>query len=313
MSAWTLGTNSRLEASTSQRPFFEPITNTHSASQLRDLLICPTQAHHVQTVSVAVYVAMGGGSADLLIRSVDINSRWELKSLPATQSSTRSTSFKLHAVVILKSWCVTMTKPCVHNPLNSSRLDSTPQLTGLTCSLVRAGIIKHTAQKGKPGGARVVKFSPAGPNELLAFTEHQSLVHVLDARTFDPDHEEILAVPTPPPGMTPFPARHHWIESVYDDENASSASRRMNLEPEEDEQDEMMLRGVVGAVFVVKIDNLGRLDARAAMLPSSNPTGLLRARDSIRRETRNERCTLTSSTTKHRLRSESKLNLNITS
>ncbi|POW12175.1 hypothetical protein PSTT_04711, partial [Puccinia striiformis] len=490
LTRWTLGTNSRLEASTSQRPFFEPITNTHSARssishpQLRDLLICPTQAHHVQTVSGhgvdahvfgqytmrlmdnatsflpnclvsgCGYVAMGGGSADLLIRSVDINSRWELKittghsivntpdGLTFAPALARSTSFKLHAVVILKSWCVTMTKPCVHNPLNSSRLDSTPQLTGLyvlspnfiiskykitqydlsnvstiqnaasdslsvdpshrpmpgtrsrggggdmsldppistsnekpvltkkssiifpvpvnhcsispdSKSMVAVGdssevfiydcqnahqsneplvgdwrlgprkihlpgvspltgsfstswnqygdkfavasegevvvvydmkmlgkplLVKHTAQKGKPGGARVVKFSPAGPNELLAFTEHQSLVHVLDARTFDPDHEEILAVPTPPPGMTPFPARLSpgsirldqttnnnaslldRSNLVYDDENASSASRRMSelnaqlsrrsrrtsrsmgmdedLEPEEDEQDE---------------------------------------------------------------------------
>ncbi|KAI9599963.1 hypothetical protein KEM48_000075, partial [Puccinia striiformis f. sp. tritici PST-130] len=445
MSAWTLGTNSRLEASTSQRPFFEPITNTHSARssishpQLRDLLICPTQAHHVQTVSGhgvdahvfgqytmrlmdnatsflpnclvsgCGYVAMGGGSADLLIRSVDINSRWELKittghsivnSVHFFQASRRGnpqvlvcnndqtiTQYDLSNVstiqnaasdslsvdpshrpmpgtrsrggggdmsldppistsnekpVLTKKSSIIFPVPVNHcsiSPDSKSMVavgDSSevfiydcqnahqsneplvgdwrlgprkihlPGVSPLTGSfstswnqygdkfavasegevvvvydmkmLGKPLLVKHTAQKGKPGGARVVKFSPAGPNELLAFTEHQSLVHVLDARTFDPDHEEILAVPTPPPGMTPFPARLSpgsirldqttnnnaslldRSNLVYDDENASSASRRMSelnaqlsrrsrrtsrsmgmdedLEPEEDEQDE---------------------------------------------------------------------------
>jgi hypothetical protein len=38
-------------------------------------------------------------------------------------------------------------------------------------------LVKQTAQKGRPGGARVVKFSPAGPNELLAFTEVSQLAN----------------------------------------------------------------------------------------------------------------------------------------
>lgn len=32
-------------------------------------------------------------------------------------------------------------------------------------------LVKKTTQKGRAGAARVVKFTPEGPNELLAFTE----------------------------------------------------------------------------------------------------------------------------------------------
>ncbi|KAA1107534.1 hypothetical protein PGT21_017625 [Puccinia graminis f. sp. tritici] len=448
MSTLTIGTNLKLEASTSQRPFFEPIKNTHSARssishpQLRDLLICPTQAHHVQTVSGhgvdahvfgqytmrlmdnatsfhpnclvsgCGYVAIGGSSADLLIRSVDIHSRWELKvstgqsivnSVHFFQASPRGnpqvlvcnndqtiTQYDLSSVsTIQNAASESLSVDPAHRPTPGSRsreadgdnLLDPPVSTGnekpvLThkssiifpvpvnhCSvspdsktMVAVGdssevfiydcqnahqsnepligdwrlgprkiylpgvsaltgsfstswnqygdkfavasegevvvvydmkmlgkplLVKQTAQKGRPGGARVVKFSPAGPNELLAFTEHQSLVHVLDARTFDPDHEEILTVPTPFPGMTPFPPRlspgsirtHQSTSSparpsslldrsslIYDEENASSASRRMSelhaqlsrgarrnfrpiemdldIEPEEHEQDD---------------------------------------------------------------------------
>lgn len=68
-------------------------------------------------------------------------------------------------------------------------------------------LVKKTTQNGRAGAARVVKFTPEGPNELLAFTEHRSLVHVIDARTFDPDHDETLIVPTPLPGINPNPMR----------------------------------------------------------------------------------------------------------
>ncbi|EGF98521.1 uncharacterized protein MELLADRAFT_79680 [Melampsora larici-populina 98AG31] len=68
-------------------------------------------------------------------------------------------------------------------------------------------LVKKTTQNGRAGAARVVKFTPEGPNELLAFTEHRSLVHVIDARTFDPDHDETLIVPTPLPGINPNPIR----------------------------------------------------------------------------------------------------------
>ncbi|OAV90977.1 hypothetical protein PTTG_12515 [Puccinia triticina 1-1 BBBD Race 1] len=407
MSTLTIGTNLKLEASTSRRPFFEPINDTHSARssishpQLRDLLICPTQPHHVQTISEhgvdahvfgqytmrlmdkatsfhpnclvsgCGYVAMGGGNADLLIRSVDIHSRWELKittgqsivnSVHFFQASPRGnpqvlvcnndqtiTQYDLSNVstiqnaasnslsvdpahrptpglgsregdgistgnekpVLTHKSSIVFPVPVNHcsvSPDSKSMVavgDSNevfiydcqsahqtnepligdwrlgprriylPGVSALTGSfstswnqygdkfavasegevvvvydmkmLGKPLLVKQTAQKGRPGGARVVKFSPAGPNELLAFTEHQSLVHVLDARTFDPDHEQILAVPTPFPGMTPFPPRlspgsirpHQSASStdrtpslldrsnpIYDERNTSAASRR---------------------------------------------------------------------------------------
>lgn len=40
-----------------------------------------------------------------------------------------------------------------------------------TRCLPRPLLVKHTNQKGSAGAARVVKFTPEGPNELLAFTE----------------------------------------------------------------------------------------------------------------------------------------------
>lgn len=403
MSILTIPTNVRREASTSKRPFFESNHNTHSARQLRDLLICPTQAHHVQTVSGhgidahvfghytmrlmdtptsflpnclvsgCGYVAMGGGAADLLIRSADIHSRWELKivtgqsivnSVHFYQSSPRSnpnllvcnndqtiTQYDLSTVsTIQEAASDSLSADPAHRPTpqisnlrsresnrirrNGDMLTDRPTSTGdekplLThkssiilpvpvnhCSvspdlrsmvavgdsnevfiydcrntrqsneplitdwrldsrkitlpgvssnvgsfstswnqhgdqfavasegevvvvydmkmLGRPLLVKHTAQKGRPGGARVVKFSPAGPNELLAFTEHQSLVHVLDARTFDPDHEEILTVPTPLPGLTPFPprfspsARHIPAPSVSNRASLDEESSRDN-------------------------------------------------------------------------------------
>ncbi|PLW23696.1 hypothetical protein PCASD_16758 [Puccinia coronata f. sp. avenae] len=417
MTTLTVGNNLKLQASTCQRPFFETTNNTHAARssishpQLRDLLICPTQAHHVQTVSGhgvdahvfgqytmrlmdnatsflpnclvsgCGYVAMGGGAADLLIRSVDIHSRWDLKittglsivnSVHFFQASPRGnpqilvcnndqtiSQYDLSSVssiqnaasdslsvdpahrptpglrsragggsdtgsdapistgnekpVLTYKSSLTFPVPVNHcsvSPDSKSMVavgDSSevfiydcqsahqtnepligdwrlgprkiylPGVSALTGSfstswnqygdkfavasegevvvvydmkmLGKPLLVKHTAQKGRPGCARVVKFSPAGPNELLAFTEHQSLVHVLDARTFDPDHEQILAVPTPLPGMTPFPLRlspgsitaHPSASNpvrppfhvdrpslIYDEETASTASRRMS-------------------------------------------------------------------------------------
>ncbi|KAI8448757.1 WD40-repeat-containing domain protein [Phakopsora pachyrhizi] len=375
MSILTLGNSIKQDASTSRRPFFERMRNTHLAKstishpQLRDLLICPTRPHHVQTVSEkgvdahvfgqytmrlmerptnflpnclvsgCGYVAMGGETADLLIRSADVNSRWESKiysgnsivnSVCFYQVSTRSnpqllvcnndqtiTQYDLSSVssiqdsaseslsvdpahhtssprhasfvgnryfgnhhlnslaieqpMITHKGSIILQVPVNHcsvspdlksmiavgdsnevfiydcqntcgtnEPLISGwRLRSRPlTLPGVSPStgsfstswsqngdkfaIASEGevvvvydirnvgkpiLVKHTTQKGRAGGARVVKFSPQGPNELLAFTEHQSLVHVLDARTFDPSHEETLNVPTPLPGLNPFPPR----------------------------------------------------------------------------------------------------------
>lgn len=54
------------------------------------------------------------------------------------------------------------------------------------------------------------------------------MVHVLDARTFDPDHEQILAVPTPFPGMTPFPPRLS-PGSIRTHQSTSSTDRTTSL------------------------------------------------------------------------------------
>ncbi|KAL6298531.1 hypothetical protein BKA93DRAFT_810665 [Sparassis latifolia] len=60
-----------------------------------------------------------------------------------------------------------------------------------------------------PGwGVRSIKFSPAGVGrEVMTFTEHTSLLHVIDARTFD--KEEIVRVPNfdVPAALQPFPSR----------------------------------------------------------------------------------------------------------
>ncbi|KAI0950852.1 hypothetical protein AcW1_008048 [Taiwanofungus camphoratus] len=64
-----------------------------------------------------------------------------------------------------------------------------------------------------PGwGVRSVKFSPAGAGrEVMTFTEHTSLLHVVDARTFE--KEEIVRVPDfdSPPAMHALPARPRSI------------------------------------------------------------------------------------------------------
>ncbi|KAG0142335.1 hypothetical protein CROQUDRAFT_717720 [Cronartium quercuum f. sp. fusiforme G11] len=357
MSILTLGISLKQDASTSRRPFFERLRTTHPARssishpQLRDLLICPNQAHHVQTVSgngvdAHVFgqytmrlmevpttfapnclvhgfgmVAMGGENTDLLIRSTDIASRWELKlqsgnsivnsacfhqpdpssnvqllvcnndqtitqyelstaSLPhPSSSSTSEEQQQQQTASTIRSSISTDSqdqdqKPTINQigtihlpvPVNhcsispdkktlvavgdsnevflfdnrSSRFQKRPTLSlnNVSSSIGSFStswssnsfqfavaseaerifvfdtrkipyplLTKHSIQKGRSGATRVVKFTPKGPNELLAFTEHRSLVHVLDARTFDSDHEQVLTVPTPLPGLSPFPPR----------------------------------------------------------------------------------------------------------
>ncbi|MBW0519071.1 hypothetical protein O181_058786 [Austropuccinia psidii MF-1] len=400
MSILTIGTSEKQDACTSRRPYFERIRSTHSCRssishpQLRDLLICPTQAHHVQTVSGhgidahvfgrytmplmenpttffpnclvsgCGYVAMGGETADLLIRSVDIKSRWELKiftgqsivnsvcfyqvskssnpQLLVCNNDQTITQYDLSVVSSIQDAAMdSLSADPAHRPTNSnpaitsrrhaytdesscdesdsiSTANEKPIMTHKSSivlpvpvnhcsvspdkkSMVAVGdsnevfiydcdntfgsneplindwrlrsrkvtlpgvsasvgsfstswnqygdkfavasegevvvvydmrmlpkplLVKHTTQKGRSGAARVVKFSPEGPNELLAFIEHQSLVHVLDARTFDPDHEETLTVPTPLPGMSPFPPRLASGSILNDSSLPSSSSSR---------------------------------------------------------------------------------------
>ncbi|KAJ7081836.1 WD40-repeat-containing domain protein, partial [Mycena belliarum] len=61
--------------------------------------------------------------------------------------------------------------------------------------------------RGPGWSARNVKFGGRPGRELMMFTEHTSLIHVIDARTFET--EEILhmpAFPAPPPRVRPPPA-----------------------------------------------------------------------------------------------------------
>ncbi|KAJ6512683.1 hypothetical protein C8R45DRAFT_1067884 [Mycena sanguinolenta] len=66
----------------------------------------------------------------------------------------------------------------------------------------------HRKSRGPGWSARNVKFGGRPGREIMLFTEHTSLIHVIDARTFET--EEILhmpAFPTPPPALAPPPAR----------------------------------------------------------------------------------------------------------
>ncbi|KAH9808186.1 hypothetical protein DFH28DRAFT_1070114 [Melampsora americana] len=422
MSILTLTHHSNQTASTSRLPFFEPNRITHPARstishpQLRDLLICPDQAHHVQTISgngvdthlLGQYtmslmdvptsfspnclvhgcgmMAMGGENADLLIRSTDITSKWEIKTHtgqsivnsacfhqfyptlnpqllvcnndqtitqydlskvseiqssahhslsvdpshqlpnPSFITSTRSNrlgSFddddhqegfrsdekpilthkgSIHLPVpvnhcsispnsrsmvavgdsnevflyecssttdLISSW--TSKKQKIHLPgiLPSTGSFSTSwNQTSDKFAIASEGeivvvfdikmlgkpiLIKKTHQTGRAGAARVVKFTPEGPNELLAFTEHRSLVHVIDARTFDSNHDETLIVPNqfinphpirlPPGTIRPVRSTDHRLIQAWMRGSTSVRSRgegevRIVSEQEEEEEEE---------------------------------------------------------------------------
>ncbi|KAI9034309.1 hypothetical protein DFJ74DRAFT_715569 [Hyaloraphidium curvatum] len=57
----------------------------------------------------------------------------------------------------------------------------------------------QSRQGGTRGAARCLKYSPAGGVDLLAFSEHQSYVHLVDARTYASSQ----AIRTAPPGADP--------------------------------------------------------------------------------------------------------------
>ncbi|KAM0753212.1 hypothetical protein T439DRAFT_323847 [Meredithblackwellia eburnea MCA 4105] len=100
-----------------------------------------------------------------------------------------------------------------------------------------------TSQSGPAGAARKVKFSPSGMglgSELLAFTEHRSKIHVVDARTFD--EVQVLSIPhvkpnsfslpLQSPGATGLSSPHIFIPSprtrrARDYERALEARRAM--------------------------------------------------------------------------------------
>ncbi|SCV71541.1 BQ2448_3129 [Microbotryum intermedium] len=61
----------------------------------------------------------------------------------------------------------------------------------------------RSTQSGPPGAVRKVKFSPGNrvDGELLAFTEHRSKVHIVDARTWDESQVVEVLAPTNPNGV----------------------------------------------------------------------------------------------------------------
>ncbi|KAJ7605620.1 hypothetical protein DFH06DRAFT_1252619 [Mycena polygramma] len=68
----------------------------------------------------------------------------------------------------------------------------------------------HRKSRGPGWSARNVKFGGRPGRELMLFTEHTSLIHVIDARTFET--EEILhmpAFPAPAPASAPAPRARH--------------------------------------------------------------------------------------------------------
>lgn len=81
-----------------------------------------------------------------------------------------------------------------------------------------------------PGAARCVKFSPSGPIDLLAFTEHQNRVHVMDARTFDISQDlRIDDVVTPGP-MPITSAINPQSETMTESTTSTSTSASSALE-----------------------------------------------------------------------------------
>jgi WD40 repeat protein len=69
-----------------------------------------------------------------------------------------------------------------------------------------------TSSSGREA-ARVVKFSPEGSSrDLLVFSEENTNIHIIDARTFDT--HVVIPVPKEVPGVPPS-ARHTGIDSVH--------------------------------------------------------------------------------------------------
>ncbi|KAG6332767.1 hypothetical protein ID866_6323 [Astraeus odoratus] len=101
---------------------------------------------------------------------------------------------------VVAVWDVRSTKPVKVVQTDKSRLPSGHLGSGEASGWLSDDPYDWTRGNSKaPGwGTRNVKFSPGGTynrpgHELMTFTEHTSLVHVLDARTFE--EEEIVRIP----------------------------------------------------------------------------------------------------------------------
>ncbi|KAF7789615.1 hypothetical protein EIP86_000561 [Pleurotus ostreatoroseus] len=133
--------------------------------------------------------------------------------VPASFSTAFSANGSKFAVAsqegVVAVWDVRSTKPLKVIQTDKSRSPASPrsEATGLASGWIYDTPWDWGRGTGKaPGwGVRSVKFSPQGAGrEVLTFTEHTSLLHVMDARTFE--DEEIVRVPnfdTPPPSRPP--------------------------------------------------------------------------------------------------------------
>ncbi|KAH8092671.1 hypothetical protein BXZ70DRAFT_452836 [Cristinia sonorae] len=109
-----------------------------------------------------------------------------------------------------------------------------------------------------PGwGVRSVKFSPASAGrEVMTFTEHTSLLHVVDARTFET--EEIVRVPNSEPHPTVL---HSGSRSPHARSGSSPPPRDPVIPPPPRSQ---MLSGAVEDAFRISISESGTRRRRYA-------------------------------------------------
>ncbi|TFK93649.1 hypothetical protein K466DRAFT_80477 [Polyporus arcularius HHB13444] len=126
----------------------------------------------------------------------------QVSSIPASFSSSFSADGSKFAVAsqegVVVVWDVRSTKPLKVFNTDKSRSPS----TGRIATGAASGWVYDAPWDWARGGARApgwgvrsVKFSPPGVGrEVMTFTEHTSLLHVVDARTFET--EEIVRMPT---------------------------------------------------------------------------------------------------------------------
>ncbi|KAJ7249188.1 hypothetical protein B0H12DRAFT_1122248 [Mycena haematopus] len=134
--------------------------------------------------------------------------------LPPTSNNPSSPPHSKYAVASQEGsvavWDVRSTRPLKVFPTDKTRGCSaaTTSTTWLSEDPVEWS---HRKSRGPGWSARNVKFGGRPGRELMLFTEHTSLIHVIDARTFEA--EEILhmpAFPVPPPAHPPPTTRARY-------------------------------------------------------------------------------------------------------
>ncbi|EKM58586.1 uncharacterized protein PHACADRAFT_253043 [Phanerochaete carnosa HHB-10118-sp] len=133
------------------------------------------------------------------------------------------------------------------------------------------------SQKAPGWGVRSVKFSPRGVGrEVMTFTEHTSLLHVVDAQTFET--EEIIRVPPfdSPPATRPITVRQRSdspasISSRSTVERAHMSSSQLPPPPRI-----MLFSGALEDTFrIPSIDTTGRRRQRIHGAPEDDSEGIV--------------------------------------